>query len=143
MFGEAYQICRKLSLREPLLLVLVGMWGWRLVRAEMAECFSLADELSQLADDAGDLGARVEGHWAFTCTLFYLGQFSGSVQHAIQGIQLFDSQPDASRPFCRCQRANCRRDNSILRCTGSRPHGRNWTGTFYDARIRRPGKSGE
>ena len=99
VFGQAYDISRKHGLREPLLLVLVGMWGWRLVRAEMAECLSLADELAQLASDAGNVGARVEGHWAYTCTFFYLGRFRESIAHASQGIQLFDSAPDSSLSF--------------------------------------------
>jgi class 3 adenylate cyclase/tetratricopeptide (TPR) repeat protein len=99
VFARARSICESLGRREELGLVLAGMWGWTLVRAEYAEALRLAENQVRLGEELGDPGLRGEACWAMTCTLFYLGRFAEAAEYAREGIRIHDAHPDCWRPF--------------------------------------------
>jgi class 3 adenylate cyclase/tetratricopeptide (TPR) repeat protein len=99
VFSRARSICEKLGRREELGLVLAGMWGWTLVRAEYSEALRLAESQVRLGDELGDPGLRGESCWAMTCTLFYLGRFTEAVEYALKGVEIHDAYPGCWRPF--------------------------------------------
>ena len=99
VFTHARGICEKLGRRQELGLVLAGMWGWTLVRAEYPEALRLAETQVQLGDELNDPGLQGEACWAMTCTLFYMGRFAEAAAQARRGIKIHDANPDCWRPF--------------------------------------------
>lgn len=98
-FARARDLCEKLGLQEMLGLILAGLWGWHLVRAELGDCLRIGNDMQQLAEQLNDDGLRIEMRWVMTCTLFYLGRFTESVEHARLGSALYDQHPEKTRPF--------------------------------------------
>lgn len=99
VFARARTICEALGRRGELGLVLAGMWGWTLVRGEYIEALRLAENQVHLGKELGDPGLQGEACWAMTCTLFYMGRFAESAEHAREGIRIHDAHPGCWRPF--------------------------------------------
>ncbi len=99
VFAHARGICEKLGRRQELGLVLAGMWGWTLVRAEYPEALRLAEAQVRLGDELNEPGLQGEACWAMTCTLFYMGRFSEAAAQARRGIKIHDANPDCWRPY--------------------------------------------
>lgn len=99
VFARARLICEQLGRRQELGLVLAGMWGWTLVRAEYPEALRLAEAQVRLGEELQDYGLQGEACWAMTCTLFYLGRYAEAVAQARRGIAIHDAHPDCWRPF--------------------------------------------
>ena len=99
VFTHAREICEKLGRRQELGLVLAGMWGWTLVRAEYPEALRLAEAQVRLGDELNDPGLQGEACWAMTCTLFYMGRFAEAAAQARKGIAIHDEHMDCWRPF--------------------------------------------
>ena len=99
VFAHARGICEKLGRRQELGLVLAGMWGWTLVRAEYPEALRLAEAQVKLGEELHDPGLQGEACWAMTCTLFYMGRFTEAAAQARRGITIHDANPDCWRPY--------------------------------------------
>jgi tetratricopeptide (TPR) repeat protein len=99
VFAHARGICEKLGRRQELGLVLAGMWGWTLVRAEYPEALRLAEAQVRLGDELNEPGLQGEACWAMTCTLFYMGRYAEASAQARRGISIHDANPDCWRPY--------------------------------------------
>jgi tetratricopeptide (TPR) repeat protein len=99
VFAQARGICEKLGRRSELGLVLAGMWGWTLVRAEYPDALQLAETQVALGAELNDPGLLGEACWSMTCTLFYMGRFTEAVAQARRGIAIHDANPNCWRPF--------------------------------------------
>lgn len=98
-FARAREICEQMGQQQMLTFVLAGIWAWHLVRAEHADALRLATDLKELGEKLDDPGVRVEAGWTLTCSLFYLGRFTESIESARRSIAIHKEHPECCRPF--------------------------------------------
>ena len=58
---RAQQLVSKFGTVEDRFFVMWGLWGWRVIRADMDICASIADEIMQLVEQSAKLVAMVKG----------------------------------------------------------------------------------
>ena len=92
IFERARALCEKIGQPTALMAILWGIWAWRVVREELDQCFTLADEMLALADKQADEGMHMETQFAFGLTHFYRGNFSQSAEHCRRGLALYDAE---------------------------------------------------
>ncbi len=88
-FARARELCDALGESPKVFMVLFGLWLFHLVRADRAANESLAQQLLDLADRAGDSSLLVEAHGAASLTRFYSGDLSACRQHAEKTISVY------------------------------------------------------
>jgi class 3 adenylate cyclase/predicted ATPase len=75
---RASDLCRRLDAPEQLFGVMLGMWEWRIVRADLRLCVDLAADGMALAERLNDPGITMEALFMPGVTMFYRGEFAGS-----------------------------------------------------------------
>jgi len=112
---EAYDRARQLcdALGDPehqMQMVLRGLWGYHVVRAEYETARKLAHSLHDLAERANSHALLVEGHHALAFTLCHMGELPKAVQHRRKALALHAERPgmDYGFPFALDPGVGCR-----------------------------------
>ena len=101
-YTRAKQLCESLGNPEPQVqIVLRGLWGYRLVRAEYPAARELAYSLHSLAKRANNHALLVEGNHAIAFTLCHMGELTTAVMYRREAIRLHAERPgmDYGFPF--------------------------------------------
>jgi DNA-binding SARP family transcriptional activator/pimeloyl-ACP methyl ester carboxylesterase/predicted ATPase len=77
--------------------ILLGLWGFYLVRAELDTARELAEQALSVAQWLQDGALILEGHRALGMILFHLGKFAGAREHLEQSSRLYDPQQHSSQ----------------------------------------------
>ena len=72
--------------------ILWGTWAWRVVREELKLCMQYAEEAQAIVAPTGDAGLQMEALFIPALTLFYLGDFAGSIRCCEQGFPLYEEK---------------------------------------------------
>ena len=98
--GDAYNRARQLAvtLNRPraLLVVLYGEWAHQVNRPDLNRARHLSAEMRRLAEDSGDVAARMLSRQASNYMCLQLGEFTLALEDLVEGLSLFDP---ADRPF--------------------------------------------
>ena len=99
-YTRAKQLCDSLGEPEPQTqMVLRGLWGYYLVRAEYGAARELAYSLYSLARRANNHALLVEGHHALAFTLCHVGELSTAVKYRREAIRLHAERPGMGYGF--------------------------------------------
>jgi serine/threonine protein kinase/predicted ATPase len=101
-YTRAKQLCESLGNPEPhMQMVLRGLWGYHLVRAEYPAARELAYSLHSLAKRANNHALLVEGNHAIAFTLCHMGELTTAVGYRREAIRLHAERPgmDYGFPF--------------------------------------------
>ncbi|ALA60783.1 putative CyaI3 adenylate/guanylate cyclase [Nitrospira moscoviensis] len=96
-YSRARELCRELGDTIQVFPILIGLWLFYHVRAELLSAKQLGEELLTLAERAGDSASLVQAHMAIGDSLYYLGELSPARAHLEQSCRLY--QPDQHRSF--------------------------------------------
>ncbi|MBS3954167.1 MAG: AAA family ATPase [Methylomicrobium sp.] len=92
IYQKALELCDSLEVsvieRFP---VLFGLRSYYLITGLIDKAFQLAEALLVLAANCDEPGMRLEAHVGLASCHFYLGNLKDSYDHAIAGIQLYDT----------------------------------------------------
>ena len=92
--GRAYtrlrELCGHADGAAQVIDALTGLWAYHAVRAEFAAARELGEELLLLGQRVLDSEILLRAHHALEYTLFRIGEFAGALDHAEQGIALYD-----------------------------------------------------
>ena len=72
--------------------ILWGTWAWRVVREELKQCLEYTTEAGDIVAPTGDAGLQMEALFIPALTLFYLGDYAGSIRCCEQGFPLYDQE---------------------------------------------------
>ncbi len=88
---RAQQLVSQYGTVEDQFFVMWGLWGWRIIRADMDICTGIAAQITQLVDQAPEnISLLPEACWVAGCTAYYKGDFSTSLPLLEQGFELSD-----------------------------------------------------
>jgi predicted ATPase len=79
--------------------VLVGLFRFYLLRAELQTAHALRKQCLSLAQGVQDPALLLEAHMALGPPLLFLGEISSAREHAERGIALYDPQQHRSHAF--------------------------------------------
>jgi class 3 adenylate cyclase/predicted ATPase len=88
-YTQALELCRQLGERSELFAVLRGLWEFHEIRGDLKTALELAEELFRLALAADDPTLRLIAHDVLGDTLYWLGEFTRSLEHLEHGIELY------------------------------------------------------
>ncbi|MDQ4076490.1 MAG: AAA family ATPase [Chloroflexota bacterium] len=91
-YVRACNLCERLGDRQRLSSVLYGLATLHELRGEYTRSQALLEERLQLEHDSQDDGSRLESHELLACSTFHQGAFAESLDHAEQGLELYDPQ---------------------------------------------------
>jgi class 3 adenylate cyclase/predicted ATPase len=94
-YTRALTLCRQVGERSELFAVLRGLWEYHELRGDLRTSVELGEELLGLAEAASDPVLRLIAHDVLGDTLYWCGDFTGSLKHLEQGIELY--RPDEHR----------------------------------------------
>jgi class 3 adenylate cyclase len=77
---------------EKLLRAMWGLWTVHFLRGQLDPALDVAEQVLQMAVTANDPTLRVAGHHAVGYTHFYRADYAEALQHAEEGLALFDLQ---------------------------------------------------
>jgi predicted ATPase len=101
--GQTYARARELSLKVGDTSQLYqASWGLRffhLLRGDYGKGLELAEELLSLAEEQNEPELLLQAHEALSTTLFYLGEFRLTLEHARKGSELYNAVDDPSGSF--------------------------------------------
>jgi predicted ATPase len=80
-FEQAAEICRQVGTGTEKFVVIGGLFGYYLVRADHRRVDEFARELLEIASQEGDDALAVEAHFARGVNLCWQGKFKDSVEH--------------------------------------------------------------
>jgi predicted ATPase len=83
--------------------VLVGLWGFYVVREKLQTALELAEQLLSLAQGVQDSVLLLETHYSLGTTLFYLGELAPARAHLEQSMAFYDPQKRRSAAFSSVQ----------------------------------------
>jgi tetratricopeptide (TPR) repeat protein len=84
-------LCEKHGSVTDRFFVLWGIWGFRLLRLELAQCWQVAEEVKRLLENVPERDELLaEATWIPGCTAFYGGDFPATVQYLEKGLTVFD-----------------------------------------------------
>jgi predicted ATPase len=107
-YTRARELCRQLGESAQFVPILIGLWSFHLVRAELSMARDLGVELLGLAQRAQDTALLVEAHWRLGIAFLHLGEFRPAQEQFVKGIELYDPARDRGRILhdagvsCRC-----------------------------------------
>ena len=90
-YTQALALCRQLGERSELFAVLRGLWEFHELRGDLKAALGLGEELFRLAQAADDAALRLVAHDVLGDTLYWLGEFTRSLEHLERGIELYRS----------------------------------------------------
>jgi predicted ATPase len=94
-YTQAYALCQQVGETPALVPVLLGLWRYSLVRAQLHTARELGETLLRLAQRADDPSLSVIAHYALGVTWLCLGALPAARQHLEEGIAL--DTPDQRR----------------------------------------------
>ncbi len=94
-YARARQLCDRLGDPPQRFTVLRGLWGYAIVRADLATARDLGRECLALAERAGTPALHLWAHYALGMTLFHQGALPHAREHFERGRALYD--PDRRR----------------------------------------------
>lgn len=92
VFGQAYDLCKKLGGAPQRFPVLWGLWVYYHTRGQFSLASELGHGLMTLADVTGDSGVRLEAHNALGATAFCAGDAEESLQHLFEGALRYEEE---------------------------------------------------
>jgi class 3 adenylate cyclase/predicted ATPase len=96
VFEQARALCQRGTQTPQLFPVLVGLWNFYLVRAELQTAHDLATQCFRLAEPTHDAALLLTAHFVLGATLFFLGEPAPAWSHLQQSLALYDPrQPEA------------------------------------------------
>jgi predicted ATPase len=94
-YTQAYALCQQVGETPELVPVLLGLWRFYVVRAQLHTARELGETLLRLAQHAHDPALAVIAHYALGFTRFCLGALPAAREHLEEGIA--DYTPDQRR----------------------------------------------
>jgi tetratricopeptide (TPR) repeat protein len=88
-YTRALGLCRQLGERPELFAVLRGLWEYHELRGDLKTALRLGEEVLGLAVAADDRALRLIAHDVLGDTLYWLGDFTRSLEHLERGIELY------------------------------------------------------
>lgn len=98
-YSRARELIRHGQETPELFWVLIGLWGFYLVRAELQTTRELGEQALVLASRLKDPVLLLEAHRVLGMTLFHLGEFALAREQLEQGAHLYDPQQHRSLAF--------------------------------------------
>jgi predicted ATPase len=90
VYSRARDLCRQETETAELFPVLLGLWVFHLLRAELRVAHELGARLLRLAQDVQDPVFLLEAHFTLGGTLFWLGELRAAQAHLAQGLALYE-----------------------------------------------------
>jgi class 3 adenylate cyclase/tetratricopeptide (TPR) repeat protein len=87
---RARELCQRMDDPQQLFGIMLGMWEWRIVRADLRLCVDLAADGMALADRLNDPGIRMEALFMPGATKFYRAEFAGARACHEKALAAFD-----------------------------------------------------
>jgi serine/threonine protein kinase/tetratricopeptide (TPR) repeat protein len=91
-FARARELCERLGPEAPLFHVLWGLWVWNVVLNRLETCLEYADEMIQLAEQAGDDGFIMEARFCRGVASIYLGNFEEGRSQLSIAFERYDEE---------------------------------------------------
>jgi predicted ATPase len=91
IYNRAHTLCQQGEQTVQHFPVLVGLWNFYLVRAELQTAHGLGQQCFRLAQQAQDNTMLLEAHAMLGVTLFFLGEFTRAQAHHEQCMALNDT----------------------------------------------------
>ena len=92
LYTRAQELCQYLGETPKLIPVLLGLWRFYLLRAELGKARELAEHCLLLVQRVNDPARLIVAHDALGETLFFLGDFVHARAHLERAIALYDPQ---------------------------------------------------
>jgi class 3 adenylate cyclase/tetratricopeptide (TPR) repeat protein len=89
-YNRARQLAATLNRQRALLVALYGQWAHQVNCADLSGARQLLAEMRRLADDSGDVAARMLSHQASNYTCLMLAEFAVAREDLEHGLELFD-----------------------------------------------------
>jgi TOMM system kinase/cyclase fusion protein len=89
-YARAQELCESIGATAQLFPVLVGLWVFYLVRAELQKAHDLGKQLLELATSAQDPALLLEAHNTLGHSSFYRGEFVDARRHSEECVELYD-----------------------------------------------------
>jgi predicted ATPase/class 3 adenylate cyclase len=99
VYGRARELCHQVGESPQLFPVVIGLWRFHWVRAELETARELAEQLLRLAQSLQDPALLLEAHYMLGNTLLILGELVSAQEHFEQGITLYNPQQHRSHAF--------------------------------------------
>ncbi len=95
---RAQQLCSRYGTLEDQFFVMWGLWGWRVIRADLDLCEGISREIMQLVENSAD-GEKLlpEAYWVVGCTAYYQGEFSTGLK--LLELGLVHANPDLEKAY--------------------------------------------
>jgi predicted ATPase len=94
-YTQAYALCQQVGETPELVSVLVGLWGFHIMRPQLHPARELGDTMLRLAQPADDPALAVIAHWALGVPWLWRGAFPAARQHLEEAIARYT--PDQHR----------------------------------------------
>lgn len=98
-YGRAYALCQHVPATPQLAPVLLGLWRFALVRANLPQARTLGEQLLGLAQRATDPALLVVAHYALGVTLFWCGHLVRALTHLEAGSAHYDPRQHHTLAF--------------------------------------------
>ena len=98
-YARARELCQQVGETPQLFPVLVGLFRFYLLRAELQTAHELGQQCLSLAQRVQDPALLLEAHMALGPPLLFLGEMASAREHAERGIALYDPQQHRSHAF--------------------------------------------
>jgi predicted ATPase len=99
VYSRARELCRQMGESPQLFPVLIGLWRFHWVRAELQTARELGEQLLHLAQSLRDPALLLEAHYMLGNTLLILGELISAQQHFEQAISLYNPREHRSHAF--------------------------------------------
>ena len=92
IYVRAQELCQRMGETPQLIPVLLGLWRFYLLRAELVKARELAEQCLLLVKRVDDPARLIVAHDALGETLFFLGDFIQARTHLERAVALYDPQ---------------------------------------------------
>jgi predicted ATPase/class 3 adenylate cyclase len=99
VYARAQELCQQVGGTQLVLPVLLGVWGFSLLRAELQKARQLGEQCLHLAQQTQRDFPLVQAHYALGITLFWLGELPSARIHVERGIALYAPVRDRAPSF--------------------------------------------
>lgn len=92
---RARELCERIGEPGQLFGIMLGIWEWRIVRADLKMCVDLAAEGMQLAQQVNDPGMLMEALFMSGVTMFYRAQLTDACSRFQDALARYDDRERA------------------------------------------------
>jgi predicted ATPase len=92
IYTRAQELCQQMGETPQLIPVLLGLWRFYLLRAELVKARELAERCLLLVQRLDDPARLIVAHDVLGETLFFLGDFAQARTHLERAVALYDPQ---------------------------------------------------